>query len=98
MSLSVGFTSSTKPPGIFPFAYTALSPNADRPRRETSKRAIRQALAAGERRADVPPDVAVDLLFGPMFYRLFVQHAPLNEAFITQLLHFTLEGLRVRPA
>lgn len=67
------------------------------PRSNASMNAIRQAQLDGDLRPDVPPDIAVDLLFGPLFYRMFVQHQPLNEQFITQLLKFTLEGLRVRP-
>jgi AcrR family transcriptional regulator len=67
------------------------------PRSGASMNAIRQAQLDGDLRPDVPPDIAVDLLFGPLFYRMFVQHRPLNEQFITQLLKFTLEGLRVRP-
>lgn len=76
----------------------ALLDGLFRPRSEASMNAIRQAQEAGELRADVPPEIAVDLLFGPLFYRLFVQHAPLNEQFMSQLLRFTLEGLRVTPA
>lgn len=67
------------------------------PRSGASMNAIREAQAAGELRADVPPEIAVDLMFGPMFYRMFVQHEPLNEQFIQQLLKFTLEGLGVKP-
>lgn len=75
----------------------ALLDGLFRPRSEASMNAIRHAQAAGELRADVPPEIAVDLFFGPLFYRLFVQHAPVNEQFMSELLRFTLEGLRVTP-
>src|SRR4051812_35255100 len=47
------------------------------PRSEASMNAIRHAQLAGELRADVPPSIAVDMFFGPLFYRMFVQHEPL---------------------
>jgi AcrR family transcriptional regulator len=60
--------------------------------------AIGRAQAAGDIRADVPPHLAVDLFFGPLFYRMFVQHAPVNETVVKQVFQYTLEGLRPRSA
>lgn len=68
------------------------------PRREASVGAIRRAQASGELRPDVAPYVAVDLLFGPLFYRMFVQHEPLTEGFIKQVFQYFLEGMRPRSA
>ncbi|MEP6763338.1 MAG: TetR/AcrR family transcriptional regulator [Gemmatimonadaceae bacterium] len=76
-----------------PDVRTALLNGLFYPRREASVNAIKQAQALGELRSDVPPHVAVDLLFGPLFYRMFVQHEPVTEQFIRQTLRFTLEGL-----
>ena len=56
--------------------------------------AIARAQAAGDVRADVPSHLAVDLFFGPLFYRMFVQHAPVNDAVVKQVFQYVLEGLR----
>ena len=44
-------------------------------------------------RKGVPPLVAVDLLFGPLFYRKFVRHETVSPAFIKQVFAHFLEGL-----
>lgn len=66
------------------------------PRREASASAIRRAQASGAMRSDVPPSIATDLLFGPLFFRMFVQHEPVTEAFVKQAFQYVLEGLQPR--
>ena len=56
------------------------------------------AQASGALRSDVPPYVASDLLFGPLFFRMFVQHEPVTEAFVKQALQYVLEGLKPKRA
>ena len=50
--------------------------------------------AAGALRSDVSPHVATDLLVGPLFYRMFVRHQPVTDAFVKQVLQYVLEGLQ----
>ena len=69
-----------------------------RPRTEASAANIGRAQTDGAIRADVPPEVAIDLLVGPLFYRAFVQHHPVSEAYVKQVLEYVMEGLRMRPA
>jgi AcrR family transcriptional regulator len=64
------------------------------PRRVGSAGAIQRAQAGGEIRTDVPPHVAVDLFFGPLFYRMFVQHEPVTDTFIRQVFQYVIEGLK----
>jgi AcrR family transcriptional regulator len=66
------------------------------PRTKHTAGAIGRAQAAGDVRTDVPSHLAVDLFFGPLFYRMFVQHAPVNEAVVKQVTQYVLEGLRPR--
>ena len=68
------------------------------PRTRHTAGAIARAQAAGDVRTDVPSHLAVDLFFGPLFYRMFVQHAPVNEAVGKQVIQYVLEGLRPRSA
>jgi AcrR family transcriptional regulator len=67
------------------------------PRTEASGRAIKRAQAEGTIRPDLPPHVGVDLLFGPIFYRMFVRHEPPNEAFVRQIIQFVHEGIGEPP-
>jgi AcrR family transcriptional regulator len=80
-----------------PEVRAAIVEGVFRPRTEASARAVRRAQAEKSLREDVPPLVAVDLLFGPIFYRMFVRHEPPNEAFMQQVFKFVMEGLRERP-
>ena len=63
------------------------------PRSEATAKMIRQAQAAGRLRKDVPAHVIVDLLVGPLFYRMFVRHQPLNDAFVSRVFQCVVSGL-----
>lgn len=78
-----------------PAVRTALVQGLFHPRTGASAGAIRQAQAAGALRKDVSPELAVDLLFGPIFYRMFVGHEPLTPEFVEQVFHHVLTGIRV---
>jgi AcrR family transcriptional regulator len=47
----------------------------------------------GELRAEVDPEVAIDLFFGPAMYRLVAGHAPLDEAAADEIVRAALRGL-----
>jgi AcrR family transcriptional regulator len=63
------------------------------PRSAATAKMIRQAQAAGRLRKDVPADVIVDMLVGPLFYRMFVRHRPLNGAFVSRVFQCVTSGL-----
>lgn len=67
------------------------------PRREVRVQAIRRAQASGLVRRDLHPHVAVDLLWGPVFYRMLVRHEPVTPGFVTELFENVLAGLRPAP-
>jgi AcrR family transcriptional regulator len=67
------------------------------PRRFGTARVIRRAQEKGGIRADVPPDIAADLLFGPLFYRLLVRHGPVTKEFMMQVFRYAMEGLGRKP-
>jgi AcrR family transcriptional regulator len=52
------------------------------PRRVEARRLLRQAMKNGEIRADLDPDTILDLLYGPLYLRLLLKHAPLDEEFV----------------
>lgn len=68
------------------------------PRRATTARVIRRAQESGAIRPDVPTDVAADLLFGPLFYRMLVRHDSVTTAFMMQVFRYAMEGLGTEPA
>jgi hypothetical protein len=54
---------------------------------------IQEAQDAGQMRPGVPPLVACDLLFGPIFYRKFIRHEAVTEQFVKELYENVLAGL-----
>ena len=52
------------------------------PRRIEARALLRQAMKRGELRADLDPDVVLDLLYGPLYLRLMLRHAPLDRMFV----------------
>ena len=52
-----------------------------------------RGVARGELRADVDPEVAIDLIFGPAMYRLVAGHAPLDDAAADAIVDAAVRGL-----
>jgi AcrR family transcriptional regulator len=51
------------------------------PRRVAMRAAIQRAVDAGIYRPDIDFDLATDVLYGPLYQRLLLRHAPFDEAF-----------------
>jgi AcrR family transcriptional regulator len=66
-----------------------------RPRLEATRAVITRAVARGEIRADAEPELAFDLLFGPLAYR-WLRGSPPDEDTIGRLTGLALEGLEPR--
>jgi hypothetical protein len=64
-------------------------------RRELIRAIWARGVARGELRADVDPDAAIDLVFGPPLYRLLIGHAPLDEAAADAMVDAAMRGLAV---
>lgn len=56
------------------------------PRRAEARDVLVRGVARGELGADLDPDVVVDLLYGPLYYRMLVTRAPLTRRYIDGLL------------
>ena len=54
-------------------------------RRETVVSVLRRGQERGEVDASIDLEAAADLLYGPIWYRRLVRHAPLNAAFAREL-------------
>jgi predicted nucleotidyltransferase len=55
-----------------------------------------RSVITGELRSDLDLDVLVDVVYGPIFHRMLMEHAPLNDAFIEQVLRIALNGALVQ--
>ena len=66
-------------------------------RRHDTRQVLALGIARGELRPDLDLDVAMDALYGPIYYRLLVRHLPLSEAFVDKLAEHVLHGIAHSP-
>ena len=62
-------------------------------RREEGRAIIARAIAQHEIRATITIEVALDMIYGPIFYRLLMGHGPLNDKFIDAVVEHALHGI-----
>ncbi|MBU6498522.1 MAG: TetR/AcrR family transcriptional regulator [Rhodospirillales bacterium] len=55
-----------------------------------------RGVARGEFRKDIDPDIALDMIYGPVIYRLLTKRAELSADFALELVDAALGGLVVR--
>jgi len=65
-------------------------------RRAEGRAILEQAIADGEVRPDLDLDVALDELYGAVFFRLLLGHAPLDASFVDRLMDQAMKGMRGR--
>ncbi len=63
------------------------------PRRAASTEVLQRAVERGEIRSDIDIPVVMDQLYGPIYYRIMLQHEPLEEGLADLLVRTTLEGI-----
>lgn len=64
--------------------------------REQLKSLVLRGIDEGVLRRDADIETALDLLLGPVFFRLLVGHAPLDERFAISVTRQALDGLRAK--
>jgi hypothetical protein len=79
-----------------PEVRAALKRGLFQPRRRATAKVVRQAQASGELRKDVHPDVIIDLMYGPIFYRRLLRQEPTSDAFVRQVFENAMEGVMPR--
>ncbi len=67
------------------------------PRRDQARAIFRRAIERGEIPASTNTEVALDLLYGPVYHRLLHGHAPLNDRFVRDIIDTALNGLAPVP-
>ncbi len=68
------------------------------PRRDQARAIFRRAIVRGEIPASTNTEVALDLLYGPVYHRLLHGHAPLNDRFVRDIIDSALNGITAQPA
>lgn len=76
-----------------PDTLAAISERYLGPRRAEARALVERGKERGEIAADVDPDLAIDLIYGPLYYRLVTRHLPLTKALAGQLVQQALRGL-----
>ncbi len=64
------------------------------PRRLDSRHILERGVQRGELKQDVDLEICIDLIYGPLFYRLLVTGEKLDEAFIKILVTYAFEGIQ----
>ena len=62
-------------------------------RREEGRRIIGRGVAEHDLRAGIDVEVVLDMIYGPIFYRLLMGHGGLDEQFTDAVVEHTLRGI-----
>jgi AcrR family transcriptional regulator len=65
-------------------------------RRRETRTLLRRGIERGELRPDLDLEVAIDALYGPVYWRMLTGYAPLNDAFVDRLTDHVMAGLSAR--
>ncbi|MEY2927985.1 MAG: hypothetical protein RL367_2462 [Pseudomonadota bacterium] len=65
--------------------------------REEGRAILARAMTQGTVRSTIAIEAALDMIYGPVFYRLLVGHAPLDQDFAAVLVETVLQGLTADP-
>ena len=76
-----------------PHTLVAFMDGYARPRREEAKAILRAGIERGELSRDIDIDVALDALYGPIYYRMLVPLGPLDSTWVETLARSVLAGL-----
>lgn len=63
------------------------------PRRAEARKLLSDAISRGALRPVLDPETILDLLYGPLYMRLLLKHAPLDESFVDQVFGFIRSAL-----
>jgi transcriptional regulator with XRE-family HTH domain len=65
-----------------------------RPRRLEARSLLEKGIDRGELKKNLNIDICIDLIYGPIFYRLLVTGQTLDEPYVQQLVLNAFEGIR----
>jgi AcrR family transcriptional regulator len=62
-------------------------------RREEGREILRRAISRNEVRENIDMEVALDMIYGPVFYRLLIGHGGLDESFADGVVDQAVRGI-----
>lgn len=65
-----------------------------RPRRLEARRLLEQGVQRGELKKNLDIEISIDLIYGPIFYRLLVTGEKLDDSYVQHLVMNAFEGIR----
>ena len=77
-----------------PATITAFVEGYAKPRRAEAKKILLAGIERGELRPDIDLEVALDALYGPIYYRMLVPVGPLGKDWAESLAAHVLNGLK----
>lgn len=66
------------------------------PRRLQAKQLLEKGIKRGELKENLDVDLSIDLIYGPIFYRLLVTGEKLDESYVHDLVINAFEGIRLK--
>jgi hypothetical protein len=63
-------------------------------RRAVTQTILERGIERGEVRPDVHLELVLDVIYGPIWYRLLLKHATLDDAFAQELVNFLILGIQ----
>jgi AcrR family transcriptional regulator len=64
------------------------------PRRAVARQMFHRAIQEGDLRRNIDIDTAIDMLYGPLYYRLQIEGGPISDAYVDSLFEHAIAGLR----
>ncbi|MBE9039724.1 TetR/AcrR family transcriptional regulator [Oscillatoriales cyanobacterium LEGE 11467] len=64
-------------------------------RRQAAKAIVERGIERGEFDPSLDPELALDILYGPIYYRLLVKHLPLDDRFAQELSGWALKAISI---
>jgi AcrR family transcriptional regulator len=61
--------------------------------RDTLRLVLQHGVERGELQPDLDPELVIDAVYGPVWYRLLLKHAPLDQRFAEAVVNLLLGGL-----
>lgn len=65
-------------------------------RRKAAIETLQRARDEGVLSTKIPDETVIDLIYGPIYYRLMLQHAEIDKDFVDSILDFVFTGLEVK--
>lgn len=62
-------------------------------RRAVTQKVLERGITRGELRPDLNLELVIDAIYGPIWYRLLLKHATLDDAFAEELVNFLIVGI-----